>query len=161
MTRRNRHIRFTSIIAITAIGLVLGFFGPGNAESVEAHGKELTLTVTSLVPDRNTPLRRMYRVKATYSGDLDLVEGADVVLTGTRREGGEQLAERRFIELPGDPGVYLIEVVFDRFGDWELQIDVNAELGQGEGSASLIDSVTPVVLSAADQTSLLTEADRV
>ena len=95
-------------------------------DSADAHGKELSLTVSSLIPDRSEPLRRLYRVHVAYTGDLDFVEGAEVVMTGERREGGASLAEHEFTELPGEPGVYIVEVVFDRFGDWELQIDVNA-----------------------------------
>ena len=152
-----RHIWQTLISVV----LLSAIFGVSNAEPVDAHGKELTLTVSSLIPDRNEPLRRLYRVHAAYTGDQDLVEGAAVFVGGTRREGGEQLPEKRLVELPGEPGVYVGEVVFDRFGEWELTVDVEAALGQGDGSATLVESVTPVVLSAADKTSLLTEADRV
>lgn len=157
MTHWNRHIRSALIVLV----LVSGLFGLSRVDLAEAHGKEITLTVSSLVPDRSEPLRRMYRVHVAYAGDLDLVEGAVVVMTGMRREGGESLAEHRLIALPGEPGVYVAEVVFDRFGDWELQIEVHAALGQGDGSANLVESITPVVLSAADRTSLLIEADRV
>lgn len=157
MTLKNRHIRYSLIFLI----IVSSFYVLNNVDSAEAHGKELTLTVSSLIPDRSEPLRRLYRVHAAYSGDQDLVEGAKVVLTGSRREGGEQLTEQRLVELPGEPGIYVVEVVFDRFGEWELEIAVEAALGQGDGATNLVESVTPVVLSAADQTSLLTEADRV
>ncbi|NQW20058.1 MAG: hypothetical protein HQ477_04950 [Chloroflexi bacterium] len=157
MKLRIRHIRYALILSI----LVSSLFGLTRADSVEAHGKELTLTVSSLIPDHSEPLRRMYRVRVAYSGDQDMVEGAEVVLTGTRREGGELLATQRLIELPGEPGIYVAEVVYDRFGEWELEIEVQAALGQGDGAANLVESVTPVVLSAADKTSLLTEADRV
>ena len=157
MTHSIRHIRFVLIVLV----VVSGLFGLSRVDLAEAHGKELTLTVSSLIPDRSEPLRRMYRVRAAYAGDLDAIEGAEVVMTGIRREGGELLGEHRFIELRDEPGVYVAEVVFDRFGDWILQIDLHAALGQGDGSASLTESVTPVVLSAADKTSLLTEADRV
>lgn len=153
----DRKIRYALILSI----LVSSLFALTQTNSVAAHGKELTLTVSSLVPDRSEPLRRLYRVHAAYTGDQDLVEGADVVLTGSRREGGEQLDALKLIELPGEPGVYVAEVVFDRFGEWELEIAVEAALNQGDGTANLVESVTPVVLSAADQTSLLTEADRV
>jgi hypothetical protein len=154
---RNRHVRYALILTILAAGMV----GLIRIDVAEAHGKELTLTVSSLIPDRAEPLRRLYRVHAEYTGDQDLVEGASVVMTGSRREGSVQLGEQQFFELPGEPGVYVAEVVFDRFGEWELEIAVHAALGQGDGTANLVESVTPVVLSAADQTSLLTEADRV
>ena len=157
MKLRTRHIRYALILSI----LISGVFGLVRTESADAHGKELTLTVSSLIPDRSDSLRRMYRVHAAYSGDQDLVEGAEVVLTGSRREGGETLDALQLIELPGESGVYVGEVVFDRFGEWELEIEVLAALGQGDGIANLVESVKPVVLSEADQTSLFTEADRV
>lgn len=141
--------------------LVSSLFGLARLESIKAHGKELTLTVSSLVPDRVDSLRRMYRVHATYAGDQDIVEGAVVSIEGTRRQGGEEFEAQRMIELPGEPGVYVAEIVFDRFGDWELEISVEAALGQGDGTASLTESITPVVLSAADQASMLNEAERV
>lgn len=161
MTNMKRHIRALLIVALFAVSLGSAVFMLDRADSAQAHGKELTLTVSSLVPDRSEPLRRLYRVHAVYAGDLDLVEGASVVLTGTRREGGEILASHKLVELPGESGVYVGEVVFDRFGEWDLEIEVEAALGQGGGSASLVESVTPVVLSADDRTSMLTEADRV
>ena len=154
---RIRHIRYTLILSI----LLSSVFLLGQADPVEAHGKELTLTVSSLVPDRSDSLRRLYRVSASYTGDQDIVEGAEVLLRGSRREGGELLIEKRLIELPGEPGVYVAEIVFDRFGEWDLEIEVLAALGQGDGTASLVESITPVVLSSADKISLLDEADRV
>jgi hypothetical protein len=157
LSLRNRNIRFVLILSI----VVSSLFGLSRLDSVQAHGKEITLTVSSLVPDRIEPLRRMYRVHVTYAGDQDVVEGAEVSITGTRREGGGALEQQHMIELPGEPGIYVAEIVFDRFGDWELEFSVEAALGQGDGTATLTESITPVVLSAADQVSMLNEADRV
>ena len=41
----------------------------GVSPHVDAHGKELAITVDSLVPDPAQPLRVLYRVTVAYAGD--------------------------------------------------------------------------------------------
>jgi hypothetical protein len=151
---------FTRIIP-TVIVVVIGVALLASSFTASAHGKELAITVSTHVPDQLDPLRRLYRIEAVYSGDLDTVEGAKVTVSGIRSEGGESLAPVRLQELDGQPGVYIAEIVFTRFGVWNLLVDVEAELAQGEGSVSFTESVTPAVLSESDRVSLLTEAERV
>jgi len=153
-------ITWTRTIPVITVA-VLGVALLGSSGTVSAHGKELSITVSTHVPDQLEPLRRLYRIEAVYTGDLDMVEGAKVTVSGTRLEGGESLAPVRLQELVGQPGVYVAEIVFTRFGDWNLVVAVEAELAQGAGSVPFTESVTPAVLSESDRLSLLSEADRV
>lgn len=55
-----------------------------SAEPVAAHGKQIDVAVTSLTPDPEQPLLRLYRTRARHAIDGEPVEGAAVVLTALR-----------------------------------------------------------------------------
>lgn len=125
-----------------------------------AHGKELSITVTPLMPDPGQPLLRLYRVTVVFAGDLDPVDGATVVLRANRREGGE-VGPVGLTEIDDRPGLYVAEVIYDRFGTWQLSLDVTAALGQGDGRAEFTDHITPGALSPQQEAALVAEGERV
>ncbi|NQW18267.1 MAG: FixH family protein [Chloroflexi bacterium] len=145
------------VLALVAIVISTNLEG----KTASAHGKELALFVSALAPDESEPLRRLFRLEVLFAGDLDRVEGADVQLSGFRTEGGEDLGRVSLTELGTEQGVYVGEVLFTRFGDWNIKIDVTSAFSAGEGSTTFIESVRPVILSDAEESSLQTEAARV
>ena len=142
-------------LSIWIVGLVTG------TGAAYAHGKELGLTISSVITDEAQPLRRLYRVEVIFANDFDRVENAEVTLTGFRREDGTDLPPIRLTEMQSEAGVYIGEVTFPRFGEWELDIDVENSFGQGSGSANLIERVRPAVLSDQEEEGMRTEAARV
>ena len=130
----------------------------------EAHGKELAITVSSLIANPDRPLTRLYRTEVSYAADLDPVDGASVELTATlpRPDGQSlQVDPVQFTEVAGIPGLYVGEVTYARFGAWEVSMHVEAEAGQGEGEASFTEELSPGALTASDEAALRAEGERV
>lgn len=126
----NRRILLTLTIIIFAL-LVF-------PSQTSAHGKEVEIIVTSLIPDSSQPLIRLYRAEVYYS-DGDLVEDAEMVLTAVREEGGDEIGPIVFIPLD-EAGVYVTEVTYDRFGNWVVTVSVTEP---GEGDASFTEPILP------------------
>jgi hypothetical protein len=133
----------------------------GVAQPSSAHGKELDITVDSLVPDPDRPLRLLYRATIVYVGDRDPVEDASVVLTARQAQNDAPLPPLSLTQVAGAEGVYVGEVVFDRFGDWDLHLDVEAALGLGDGSVDFTDEVRPEPADPALDAARRVEAERV
>lgn len=149
-----------SLASLLLAGLLAGSLG----RRAEAHGKEISVTVVSLVPDASQPLRRLYRVEAVYASDLDPVHRGTVVLSAALRRDGELVATLEpapFVEVGGEPGVYVGEIVFSRFGNWDVNLRVEAELGQGDGESSFVEELTPGALTDAQEAALREEGQRV
>lgn len=100
------------------------------APVTEAHGKELTLDVSSFPLDDDSPLTRLFRVRVLYAGDLEPVDDATVRLTAVRQGGGPETHEVMLQPL-NEPGVYAAEASFPLFGSWNVTINVD-DVGQGE-----------------------------
>jgi len=130
-------------------------------EPAAAHGKQTTISVTSLTPDPDQPLQRLYRARVTFAGDGDPVMGATVVLTALRADGASGFPPQVLTEIAGGDGLYVGEVIFERFGAWEMHLAVQAELGQGEGSATFTDDVRPESLSPDQEAARREESERV
>ena len=109
---------------------------------VAAHGKELDITIASLIPDPDKPLVRLYRATIVYVSDLEPVEAAEVELNAERAEGGEPLVPIQLTALKDQPGIYVGEVSYPRFGTWTVTLHVSEA---GEGEAVFIDKVIPGV----------------
>jgi hypothetical protein len=120
--------------------LIVGF--PGTAQ---AHGKEVILTVTSLMPDPSQRFTRLYRA-TVYFEDGDPVEDAVMELTAQRQEDGQSIGPVDFFPL-GEPGLYATEVTYDRFGDWVVTV---AALEPGEGTAKFTDAILPGLASSSE-----------
>lgn len=121
------------------LGLLLSSLSPGIAL---AHGKEITIEVSTLTPDPQQPRTRLYRAFVFFTGDREPVEGAVIALTAQRRPGGEALPPVR-LEPLNVPGFYAAQVSFPRYGTWEIKLEVK-EPGQGE--ASFVEEVIPAPL---------------
>ena len=113
--------------------LVLGFVNPAFA-----HGKEVEIIISSVIPDPVNPLRRLYRAKVIYS-DGDDVEDAVLELFAVRDEGGQSIGPIEFFPL-GEPGLYATEVEYGRFGNWVVTVSVTEP---GEGEAEFTDEIFP------------------
>ncbi len=146
-------------------GLVLSLLwvatSAGAPPTAEAHGKELDISVMSLIPDPERPLTRLYRVHVAYAGDRDPIQGATVLLSAVRQEGGPGVESVRLTPLKDAPGLYVGEVAYPRFGAWSVQLEVSAALAQGAGQTEFVDSVRPRALSDADEAALKAEGERV
>ncbi|MDO8483887.1 MAG: hypothetical protein Q7S35_02940 [Candidatus Limnocylindrales bacterium] len=143
-------------------GLALLVLGPALlVELVAAHGKQVAIAVTSLLPDPDQPLLRLYRARATYGLDGDPVEGATVVLTARRADGTSGFPAQTLTEVKGGGGLYVGEVVFERFGAWELHLTVQAVLNQGEGSVTFTDDIRPEALTPGEKSARQAESERV
>jgi len=129
-----RRRRIAQALAGIAAMLVLG--GSALVLPVEAHGKDIDVTVATLLPDPDQPLVRLVRARATYAGDGEPVNGATVVLTSVRSDGTPGFPEQVLTQVGDDDGLYVGEVVFDRFGTWDMHLTVKAALDQGEGSVT-------------------------
>ncbi len=152
-------IRFGSLAVLCAAWLL-----PASAAPAEAHGKELTITVTSLIPDARQPLVRLYRVEVVHAGDLDPVEDGTVLLSATLLRDGAPLSvvgPVQLVEVEGGKGIYVAEVTYDRFGSWEVSLHVEAALGQGAGDADFVEELSPGALSSAAEAALRAEGERV
>lgn len=145
--------------ALAAVALVV--LGALAAEAASAHGKELDIAVTPLLPDPGQPLLRLYRVEVVYANDRDPVEGANVVLSARREDGTSGLAPLELTEVAGGEGLYVGEVVFPRFGLWEVHLSVEAALGQGDGGVDFTENIAPGALSPDQEAALREEAQRV
>ncbi len=154
--RRNRRL---ALAIATGTALFLGLMHL--AEPVAAHGKQVNIAVTSLTPDPAQPLQRLYRARVTYAVDGDSVEGATVVLTARRADGASAFPAQVLTEIEGNAGLYVGEVVFERFGAWELHLTVQAVLGQGDGSVTFSDNIRPESLSPDQEAARRAEGERV
>ena len=162
MIRTQPHLPFARSLAMVVLSVIAVMTMLSAVSSpAAAHGKELDITVDSLVPDPDRPLRLLYRATIVYAGDRDPVEDASVVLTARRGQDETPLSSLSLTEVAGSEGVYVGEVVFDRFGDWDLHLDVQAELGLGEGSVDFIDEVRPEPADPALDAARRAEAERV
>ncbi len=149
------------VLAIATAAALLSLGRTLLAEPVAAHGKQIDVAVTSLSPDPDQPLLRLYRARATYAIDGDPVEGATVVLTALRADGTSGFPARMLTEIGGDGGLYVSEVVFERFGAWEMHLTVQAELGQGEGSVTFSEDIRPGSLNPDQEAAQRAEGERV
>ncbi len=152
-------IRFGALAVLCAAWLL-----SASASPAEAHGKELTITVSSLVPDRDRPLTRLYRVAVAFASDLDPVEDGTVLLSATLVRDGAPLSAVgpvQLVEVEGGAGIYVAEVTYDRFGHWEVSLHVEAALGQGAGDADFTEELSPGALSSAAEAALRAEGERV
>lgn len=153
---------FRSLALTIAAGAALLLLGRMLlAEPAAAHGKQVTIAVTSLTPDPDRPLLRLYRARATYAIDGDPVEGATVVLTARRADGTSGFPAQVLTEIGGANGLYVGEVVFERFGAWEMHLTVQARLDQGDGSVTFSDDIRPESLSPAQEAARRAEGERV
>lgn len=146
------------LAAMLALWLIWG--GPFIASAL-AHGKELEISVTSLIPDPDRPLVRLYRVFVVYEGDLEPVEEAEVQLTAVREEGGPEPNPVRLTAVENKPGLYVGEVTYPRFGTWQVSLQVEAAFGQGEGEAEFVDNVRPGTLNPTEEAALKAEEERI
>lgn len=131
------------------------------AQPASAHGKDLDIAVTPLIPDPDQPLLRLYRVQVVFANDREPVEGASVLLTARRDDGTSALPARALTEVDGGHGLYVGEIEFVRFGVWVMDLSVEAELGQGEGSVTFTNDIRPGALSPDREAALRDEAERV
>lgn len=158
--RVKRHRR--PLAFAVAAGLLLLFAGSTlHTGPVVAHGKQIAIAVTSLTPDPDQPLRRLYRARASYAIDDDPVEGATVVLTAQRADGTSGFPAQLLTEIRGGDGLYVGEVAFERFGAWEMHLTVTAVLSQGEGSVTFSDDIRPGSLSPDQEAARKAEGERV
>lgn len=163
MTHARINLRSTGLLAL-ALMATLWFVQSTMAPAASAHGKELTVTVTSLLPDGGRPLTRLYRATVAYAGDLEPVADATVILTATLTHASGSAFEiepLRLTAVGGSAGLYVGEVTYARFGDWEVGVHVEAAFGQGEGEASFTEALAPGALSAAGAAALEAEGARV
>lgn len=153
-----KNFRFLITAAlVTALALTAALAAP----AASAHGKELTTTVSSFVPDPAEPLTRLYRVRAAYAGDGDAVDGATVTLLAQQVDTGRTVDAVELTEVKGESGLYVGEVKFTRFGRWDVVIHVEAKLGLGNGEAVFEENVRPGNLSSAELAALEAEGERV
>jgi hypothetical protein len=123
-----------------AVAVALGLFATAQTGLVtNAHGKELTLEVSSFAPDLDQPQIKLFRVRVVYAGDLEPVEGALVRFSASRQRGGPQM-DNAVLEALNEPGLYVGEVEFPLFGGWDITIAVE---GFGEGEVSFVEDVQP------------------
>lgn len=155
---KSRHRITGAAIASVAVLLFIGY--AALAAPVAAHGRQIDIAVTSLTPDPDQPLRRLYRARVTFATDGDPVEGATVVLTARRADGTSGSQAHVLTEIGGD-GLYVGEIVFERFGAWEIHLTVRAKLGQGEGSATFTNEIRPEALSPDQEAARQAESERV
>ena len=161
---RNRGIARLAIWFGALAVLCVAWLLPASGAPAEAHGKELTITVTSLIADASQPLVRLYRVEVVYASDLDPADGGTVLMSATLARDGAPLSSVgpvRLVEVDGGDGIYVAEVTYDRFGDWEVKLHVEAALGQGAGDADFVEALSPGALSSAAEAALRAEGERV
>lgn len=159
LAAKRRHRR--AGVDIASLACLLLFGHAFLAAPVAAHGKQTDIAVTSLTPDPEQPLQRLYRARVTYAIDGDPVGGATVVLTSLRADGASGFPAQMLTEIGGGDGLYVGEVVFERFGAWEMHLTVQTELGQGEGSATFTEEVRPESLSPDQEAARRAESERV
>jgi len=136
-TRSAMHRR-VGILFLVVLGLLLlGAYTSGQAAL--AHGKELSIQVSSFAPDTGAPLNRLYRVRVVYAYDGDPVVGAKVWFVASRLGGGPPM-ERLRLEPLNTPGLYAAEISYPLYGSWNVNLSV-AEAGEGE--TSFVEEVVP------------------
>ncbi len=160
---KNKPCRYLGLaILVLIISLLLMVLNPGrNPDLAEAHGKEPTVGVTSLIPNPEQPLLRLYRAHIVYAADNDQVDGATVMLSAQRKEGGPEITSVQLTGIKEQPGVYVGEVEFPRFGSWEVSIRIFAALGQGQGLTQFVDQIRPAIIGPGEEAALLADAERV
>lgn len=131
---RRRLLRFT------LLAFLLGASAVPTA-AVHGHSPDVSVVIRPLPADASDPLVRQYVAEVRYA-DNDPVSGARVSLTGLRREGArETLGPMSFT--PGDrPGVYIGEVTFPRYGNWDMTVMVDSP---GKGSATFLEKIDPAL----------------
>jgi len=154
--------RFGFLVTAVVVAVVaLGLWQAVSAQPASAHGKDLDIAVTPLIPDPDRPLLRLYRVEVVYLGDREAVEGATVTLTAARDDGTVGFPPVELTEVDEGDGLYVGEAVFSRFGVWEMELSVVADQGLGEGDVSFQDNIRPGALNPEQVAALEAEADRV
>lgn len=131
--------------AVSMLALSLLALSGANALPTSAHGKEVTIEVSSFAPDGKEPLVRLYRAFVVYAGDKEPVAGARIELTAARKEGGPGITPVTFQPLR-DVGTYVAEVKYPHYGSWNVTLRVEE---QGEGQTSFVEQVAPVPLAQA------------
>lgn len=117
-------------------------WGTGTTASVVlAHGKEVTVTVSSLAPDKDSPLTRLYRIAARFS-DGDPLTGGHVQLVARRSQGGLEAGPVNLSPL-NEPGLYAGEIAYPRFGAWTVTVTVRGD--EGEGTNTFTEELLPGV----------------
>lgn len=109
------------------------------ASGAHAHGKEVTIGVACVTPDRARPLTKLCTATLRYL-DGEPVPRARVVMTATR-EGGPTLASIPFTPL-GEEGVYSLAVTFPAYGKWRMRFEVSEP---GRGMAQIEETLLPPV----------------
>ncbi|MBI4306974.1 MAG: hypothetical protein HY678_11705, partial [Chloroflexi bacterium] len=109
--------------------------------TAQAHSPDVSVVIRPGTMDADQPLVRQYVADVRYT-DNDPVSGARVSITGRRREGtGETLRLVAF--RPGDrPGVYVAEVTFPRYGNWDMTVTVDSS---GKGTTTFLEKVDPAL----------------
>lgn len=151
-------------IVLVIATLASGWLLQGARTPAQAHGKELAITVSSLIPTPGRPLTRLYRAEVVYASDLEPAEGATVMLTAWLERDGEnvsQIVPITFTEVTGRPGLYVGEVTYDRFGAWHVSMHIEAALGQGSGGADFVEDLSPGALTESGEAALRAEGERV
>lgn len=120
---------------ILLLSLLLGGL---TATPAFSHGNEVEIKTASFAPDASLPLTRLYRAVVTFL-DGDPVEDAVMTLSAVRSEDGSSIVPVPFRRLD-QPGRYIAEVDFTRFGNWEITVSVTEP---GAGSAEFTDTVLP------------------
>lgn len=136
----SRVIRYWPII----IGLLLSGLFAGSRLGITpttalAHGREVAVVVTSLAPDKDNPLTKLYRVTARFD-DGDPVTGAQVQLLAKRTQGDLSVGPVALVPF-NEPGVYAGELTYPRFGAWAVTVTVRGDVG--EGSTAFDEELLP------------------
>jgi len=108
------------------------------AGGAEAHGRQVKISLSSLVPDPNSPRTRLYRASVTYQ-DGDPAPGLQVALSAVRSQDGMTIGPVTFAPLT-QPGSYAAEVTYPVFGIWSVNLRVR---GEGDGETTLTEEVLP------------------
>ncbi|MGY6501947.1 MAG: hypothetical protein ACXIVQ_13780 [Acidimicrobiales bacterium] len=132
-TRRPVPLRRAVLTALAAVAALVGFAaGPASA-----HGGPGDLEMGE--PADVGPLEIEFPIRVTYQNDghdAEEIEGLRVVAIG---EDGAAAQEWLDPSTPGDaPGVFVVRLLFDDPGDYDLQITID----EPESSGALLVSVT-------------------
>lgn len=161
MTTSTRRFKSVALFVVAAVAALV-VWGTIGTEPASAHGKDLDIAVIPLVPDPERPLLRLYRVEVVYLNDREPVEQATVVLRAEQGEGSDTpSAPVELTEVDGEPGIYVGELTFTRFGTWRMQLSVVANLGLGDGTVSFENEIRPGSLNPEQEAALREEAERV
>ena len=116
MPSSHTFLRLAAIIGFTIVALLV--WQALAVQPASAHGKEIDITVTPLIPNPDRPLLRLYRVQAVYLNDREPVEDATVTMTASREDGIAAFPRLELTEVDDGTGLYVGEAVFSRFGVW-------------------------------------------